>query len=157
MTKNQALGMLRYSSRLHHLVSLCCILKPHVEHNWVLNNMSIVQCVLSFWSISLFSLSFWAKCWKWFYDHWLLYSNLTLMWNKCFDPLIQDLWRVSPSTIQGLNGRYFNPNECFGYRQFELPCTTSQTGDIRKIWTSSIWQLNPLDILIKERFQNHNY
>jgi hypothetical protein len=32
-----------------------------------------------------------------------------------------------------LNSRYLNPNECFGYRQFELPCATSQKGEIMKI------------------------
>jgi len=67
----------------------------------------------------------------------------------------QVFWSIDSGSVKGfpMNGRYFNPNECFGYRQFELPCATSQTGEIRKIWTSLIWKLYPLDILIKERFQ----
>ncbi len=59
----EAIGILRYSSRGHHFVALCCILKPlNIEHNWVLNSGSIVQGALRFWSVNLLSLCFWAKC-----------------------------------------------------------------------------------------------
>jgi hypothetical protein len=105
-------------------LSLCCILKPlHVEHNWVLNNGSIVQGVLRFWSTTQFCLSFWAKCRKWCDVHRLLYSNLsTKMSNMCFDPYRFRIQERFPWHI------LFLPNAC-GCGQLQLPCATSQKED----------------------------
>jgi hypothetical protein len=47
--------------------------------------------------------------------------------NVKFDSLIQYLWKASPTHIQGLNNKNLNVNECFGYRQFKLPCVNITT------------------------------
>jgi hypothetical protein len=118
LTMNQALGMLRYSSRVHLFVSLCCILKPlHVEHNWVLNNGSIVQGVLRFWSISQFSVGNGVM----FIDCCNQHLS-TKMSNMCFDPRRFRIKERFPWHI------LFLPNAC-GCRQLQLPCATSQKED----------------------------
>jgi hypothetical protein len=85
MTMNlEAIGILRYSSRGHHFVSLCCILKPlNVEHNWVLNSGSIVQGALRFWSVNLLSLCFCAKCeMVWCYAVFIHHTALLLLFQQ---------------------------------------------------------------------------